>query len=118
MVSLERDDLAILETRRGTVNTTLRASLPSENVCIAIVWQGNGVGSCQLNRNVISRLAPNANARIEEILGAEGASNWTNLRSLPEGLLEALTDAYREANVLPPTTPRPGTGPGSPPPAE
>ena len=115
VVSLEQGNLAILETRQGNVNTTLRASLPTVNECLAIIWQGGGVGSCQINRRFISRRAPNANARIEEILGPEGASNWTNPRSVPDGLLDALTDAYREANGLPPTTPPPGSGPGSPP---
>ena len=113
VVSLEQGNLAILETRQGNVNTTLRASLPTVNECLAIVWQGGGVGSCQINRRFISRRAPNANARIEEILGPEGASNWTNPRSVPDGLLDALTDAYREANGLLLTSPHPGSGHGS-----
>lgn len=34
------------------------------------------------------------------------------------GLLDALTDAYREANGPPPTTPPPDTAPDSPAPAQ
>ena len=110
--SLELEDLAILETRRGNVNTTLRARLPKENVCFAIIWQGGGVGSCQINRNYISSRAPIANDRITEILEAE-EYNGSGSRMPPGGLLDALTDAYREANGLAPTTLPLGSGPGS-----
>ena len=111
VISLERENLAILETRKGSVNTTLRASLPMVNECFAIIWQGNGVGSCQLNSNFISRRAPKGNARIAEILEREDYGGFASIMP-PDGLLAALSDAYREANGLP-TTPHPGNAPGS-----
>ncbi len=116
-VSLESEGLAILETRQGSVNTTLRASLPTANVCFAIIWQGNGVGSCQINRNPISSRAPKANERIVQILGEEDYSGFASAMP-PHGLLDALTEAYREANGRPLTAPPPGTAPDSPLPAE
>ena len=116
VVSLEQGNLATLETRQGNVNTTLRASLPTVNECFAIIWQGGGVGSCQINRRFISRRAPKANERIVKILEAEDY-NGSGSRLPPNALLDALTDAYREANGLPPTTPRPDTAPDSPAPA-
>lgn len=60
--------------------------------------------------------APNANARIEQLLGPDiySEGKYPNLKSRPpDGLLDALTDAYREANGLLPTDPPPGSGPGS-----
>ena len=87
--------------------------MPTANVCFAIIWQNNGLGSCQLNRNPISSRAPKANARIVQILGEEDYSGFA-AAMLPDGLLDALTDAYREANGLPPTTPPPDTAPDSP----
>jgi len=41
-----------------------------------------------------------------------------SVSEISNGLLDALTDAYREANGLPPTTPPLDTAPGSPAPAE
>ena len=114
VVSLEQGNLANLETRQGNVNTTLRASLPMVNECFAIVWQGGGVGSLQMNRRFISNRAPKASEQIEKVLEAEDY-NGSGSRMPPAGLLEALTDAYREANGLLPTTPLPDSGPGSPP---
>ena len=111
VVSLEQRNLAILETRQGNVNTTLRASLPMVNECFAIVWQGGGVGSLQMNRRFISNRAPKASEQIERVLEEEDY-NGSGPRMPPDGLLDALTDAYREANGLL-TDPPPGSGPGS-----
>ena len=117
-VSLEKENLANLESRPGNVNTTLRIRLPSSNVCFVVIWQqGNGVMGCQLNRPPMSNRAPKANARVTQILGTEDYG-WFSAEIPADGLLDALTDAYREANGLPPTTPLPGSGPDSPPPAE
>ena len=41
-------------------------------------------------------------------------ANSRNFYSVPSCLLDALTDAYREANGLPPITPPPDTAPDNP----
>ena len=65
--------------------------------------------------------APQAHARIEEILGTDAynAEKWASLKSAPSSdLLDAITDAYREASGQPATpTPPPDTAPHTPPPA-
>ena len=118
-VSLEKENLANLESRPGNVNTTLRIRLPSSNVCFVVIWQqGNGVMGCQLNRPPMSSRAPKANARITQILGTEDYG-WFSSEIPADGLLDALTDAYREANgKLAATTPPPDTAPDSPAPVE
>ena len=47
--------------------------------------------------------------RIEEILGPDEyrLGKTSHVRELPDGLLDALTDAYREANGLPAYNPSP-----------
>ena len=115
-VSLTQENLAILETRKGKLRTTLWIYLPTTNVRFATIWQNKGVGHLGLSENDIRARAPKASSRIAQILGSESYAG--NYWSLPVGLLDALTNAYREANGLPPTTPLPDTGPGSPVPAE
>ena len=110
-VSLAQENLATLETRKGKLRTTLWINLPAANVRFATIWQNKGAGHLDLNANEIRARAPKASTCIAQILGSEtyGGNYW----SVPDGLLDALTDAYREANGLPPTTPPPDTGPGS-----
>ena len=116
-ISLERENLAILETRRGSWNTSLRLSLPNADVRFVIIYKSGSLANYDLMESQIRTRAPNANARIEQLLGPEiySEGKYPNLKSMPpDGLLEALTDAYREANELTPTSPLPESGPGSP----
>ena len=116
-ISLERENLTILETRRGSWNTSLRLSLPNADVRFVIIYKSGSLANYDLMESQIRTRAPNANARIEQLLGPEiySEGKYPNLKSMPpDGLLDALTDAYREANELPPTTPRPESVPGSP----
>ena len=102
-ISLRRENLATLETRRGSWNTSLRPTLPTANVRLAIIYKSGSLASYDLMSDQIRARAPMANARIQEILGPEiyGPNKAPNLKSMPtEELLEALTDAYREANGL------------------
>ena len=73
-----------------------------------------GNARIQFFRSVFERKAPNSISRVESLISPLQIrqGNWTG--EIPDGLLDALTDAYREANGLPPTTPPPDTGPGSP----
>ena len=122
-VSLEQENLATLETggRSDGFRTTLRANLPGTKAYLAITWRIGSTVNFSLNGNQIHARAPKAHARIEEILGTDAynAEKWAGLKSAPpSGLLEALTDAYREAGGLPPTaTPPPDTAPRTPTPA-
>ena len=118
-VSLEQEDLAILQVRQGSWNTMLRPHLPGTNEFLAMICKSGGTGSYRLRPNRIRTRAPKANALIKEILGQDiYVEDSTDLRvgSAPsDELLDALTDAYREANgKLAPTTPLPDTGPDSP----
>ena len=118
-ISLEQEKLAVLETRQGSARTTLRASLPTADVRLAIIHQQGVHAYLHLREGEIRTRAPKANARIAQIAWPDDPENYGgNYWELPDGLLDALTDAYREANGLSPTTPRPDTVPGSPPPAE
>ena len=102
-VSLEDEKLASLETRRGSQYTTLRPTLPFANARLGIIYKSPSQGSLELSATVLSRYAPKAKARIEEISTLSSRSG-RSFYELPDGLLEALTDAYREANGLPPVT--------------
>ena len=117
-ISLEQENLAVLETRQGNARTTLRASLPTEDVRLAIIHQQGVHAYLHLREGEIRSRAPKANARIAQIAWPEDPGNYGgNYWEVPDGLLEALTEAYREASGLP-TTPLPGTGPGIPAPAD
>ena len=119
-ISLEQEGLSILETRLGSHNKSLRCRLPNIERSLAIIYRAGDKNRFDLVRDRIYQRAPEADARIEDRLGPDEYSlgKISHVRELTDGLLEALTDAYREANSLPPTTPFPGTGPGSPAPAE
>ena len=119
-VSLEQENLADLETggKSGGPRSTLRANLPGAKVYLAIAWRLQSTVTFNLSGIEIQSHAPNAHARIEEILGTDtyNATKWAGLKSAPSNdLLVALTDAYREANGRPPaTTPPPDTAPRTP----
>ena len=95
-VSLRQENLASLETRKGKLRTTLWIYLPTANVRFVTIWQNKGVGHFGINEGEIRARAPKANSRIAQILGSETYDG--NYWSVPDGLLDALTDAYREAN--------------------
>lgn len=112
-VSLEQEDLAILETRLGGFRGTLRIRLTNANVLPVIIHQQGGNAYYHLRTNEIRTRAPKADARIAQIMGSENYGRTQ--RTIPSGLLAALTDAYREANGLRPvTTPPPDTAPRTP----
>ena len=60
---LETEGLATLETRQSSLRTTLRLSLPNEDVRLAIIWQRGAEGYYHLRVNEIRNRAPKANAR-------------------------------------------------------
>ena len=118
-VSLEHEGLSILQTRLGSHNKSLRCRLPNVERPPAIIYRAGDKNRFDLVRDRIQQRAPEADERIEEILGPDEyrLGKTSHVRELTDGLLDALTDAYREANGLPPTTPPPDTAHDSPAPA-
>ena len=119
-VSLEQEGLSILETRLGSHNKSLRCHLPNIERPPAIIYRAGDKNRFDLVRDRIHQRAPEADARIEEILGPDEYSpgKTSHVRELTDDLLDALTDAYREAKGIPPITPRSDTAPDSPAPVE
>ena len=97
-LSLESNNLAWLSTRSGSYNNVLRVTLPGSNSGLVNILKNKlGVGYLKFNGNLLYSRAPRSKESIEKITGITIGQNST-LRELKEGFLEALTDAYREAN--------------------
>lgn len=77
---------------------TLLPRFTTEKAGLATIWNDNGKPYVSLWRSVFERRAPNAIARIEQISGKEIGQGSTTTVITPE-LLDALTDAYREATA-------------------
>lgn len=96
-IALEREGLARLWTTSGvTGRKVLKPCIPSEDVGLVTIWNENGQAAMSLWRTVFERCAPGAIAQVEALTGTELSAG----RSAPEvtdELLEALTEAYREA---------------------
>lgn len=96
-VELERHGLATLVTTSGVAGKkVLKPRLLGQEVGLVNIWNEDGRGSLWVWPTVFQHCAPNAIPLIEKIVGFE----FVNGRTVPEvsdELLEALTDAYREA---------------------
>ena len=94
--SLEREGLSIIQTRLGVHNKSLRCNLPNVERPPAIIYRAGDKNRFDLVRARIYQRAPEADARIEEILDPDEYSlgRTSHVRELPDGLLDALTDAY------------------------
>ena len=119
-IALEREGLCSLityfstGTKEGEV--TLLTRIPPEKAGLVTIYNERGSARLQFFRSVFQRRAPNSMARIEQLTRL-GQGNKTG--EIPDSLLDALTEAYREANgKLVPTTPPLYTAPDSPPPAD
>ena len=121
---MESEGLVSLSTVKGSNSTNLRIGLPHVDVSLVVVRNWPPKQTLRLRPRHFESYAPNSKSRIENIIGRPFRESTTPifLSSLKDGsrvgLLDALTDAYREANGLPPTTSRPDTLPDSPLPAE
>ncbi len=118
-VKLEEQGLCGLQTffsrRHGEI--ILLPRLQRTGSGLASVYNQRTGPRMQFFRSVYESQAPNSIERIEGLIGARiGQGNW--IATISDALLDALTDAYREANGLPPTTPPLDTAPGSPLPVE
>lgn len=95
-VSLERESLVHLSTYHGVAHRwTLLPRLRTENAGLVTIWNEGGA-YLQFWRSVFERRAPNSITRVERVAPVRiGQGNTT--REVSDELLEALTDAYREA---------------------
>ena len=113
-VDLENEGLAVLDTHLGERGTaTLRPVLPGSGGGLVTLYNSANGPYIQLWRRVFDRACPNWIAPVEKLIGSS-LTNGKTYYDLSDGILDSLTDAYREANGLPPTAPLPDTGPGSP----
>jgi hypothetical protein len=97
-VSLEREGLVHLSTYHGVAHRwTLLPRLRTENAGLVTIWNDGGA-YLQFWRSVFERRAPETLSRVERIAPIQiGQGNTT--REVSDELLEALTDAYREATA-------------------
>ena len=96
-VRLEQEDLAELSTRVGVSNTILRVELPSTNRGLFdVIKHRAGRGYPQFYGDRFDIYAPGAKRRLETIVG-RNIEQVTVFGELPDGFLDVLTDAYREA---------------------
>ena len=112
---LERNDLASLDTFVGK-DTTLQLRLREANARMLVTIPNSGdVCSLRMWRSGFESFAPASIQVVERIMDRGDMRNPTVLRNPTDALLDALTDAYREANgKLAPTTPLPDTALDSP----
>ena len=114
-VKLEEQGLCGLQTFFGRRNgeIILLPRLRQTGSGLASVYNRKTGPRIQFFRSVYESQAPNSIERIEALIGTRlGQGNYA--AAISDELLDALTDAYREANGLPPTTPPPDTAPDSP----
>ena len=99
-LSLESEGLSKLWTRVGSYNTVLRIELPDSDRGLVYIYVNKaGYGYLQFGVSLFDSRAPTSKERIEALIGTDFVESST-LWELPEGFLEALRDAYREANSL------------------
>ena len=97
-LSLQSDGLAELSTRSGSYNTVLRVRFPGSDQGLVNVFKNeSGWGYLQFNGGVFDSRAPGTKARLEEIIGPGTIRPRSTLWEVPEGFLDALSAAYREA---------------------
>lgn len=102
-LSVESNGLARLSTRSGSYNNVLRVTLPGGNSGLVNILKNKlGWGYLKFNGNLFDSRAPVSKRNIETIIAPMTIGQNTTLWELPDGILEALADAYGEANgILP-----------------
>ena len=96
-VDLETEGLASISTRVGSYNTVLRVRLPGSDQSLFFAYRNElGWGYLRFSGRNLERYAPRSKERLEMIIDRDIGPQST-LWDLPEGLLEALHTAYREA---------------------
>ena len=101
-VSLEREELAALSANSGSYNTVLRVRLlRSDRGFFNVFKNESGWGYLKFgSARLFDSHAPRTKVRLEQILNGTITPSST-VWELPDGFLDALADAYREANGYP-----------------
>ena len=92
---LEREGVAHLWSTIGAIQHVLQVRIRGEQVGLATVWGGHKGPSLSLWETVFQRRAPGALAAIEELIAPKTMGK--SVRTIDAPLLEALSEAYREA---------------------
>ena len=96
-LALEGDGLAQLWTTSGvTGRKVMKPCVPGEDVGLVTLWSENGKAALSTWRSVFERCAPGSIDAVEAAAGAK-VGNGNNLPEITGELLNALTEAYREA---------------------
>lgn len=97
--SLEEEGLVKLSTYHAKLDsrTTLLPRLPADNAGLVTIYNDYGTAYLQFWRSVFERRAPESLPEIEKIIHPVSVSQGNTTREISDELLEALTDAYREA---------------------
>ena len=97
-VSLDREGLVRLCTyhAKGGDMTTLLPRLRADNAGLVTIYNDRGTASLQFWRSVFNRRAPQSLPYVEQVAGVQVGQGNT-IYEIGDELLEALTDAYREA---------------------
>jgi hypothetical protein len=96
-IALEREGLVSLSTYRG--KSGVRSLLPrllDDNVGLVTIWN-YGSPSLAFWRSVFERRAPHGLASVEQVIAPLTVGQGNTARIITDELLEALTEAYREA---------------------
>lgn len=98
-VSLQREGLVRLPTyhMKGQNRLSLLPRLPDDGVGLVTIYNYNGTPSLQVFRRVFERRSPKVLARVEGLIAPEALGQGTTVRNITDELLDALSDAYREA---------------------
>ncbi len=95
-VTLEQKGVAELTTYHGKTRSLLLVHIPGEEAGFVTVWNEHGA-ALQVWRTVFQRLAPDAIASIEKLLGDDRLGQGNNVKNITDELLAALANVYEKA---------------------
>jgi alkylated DNA nucleotide flippase Atl1 len=95
-LDLERAGLAKLKTYVGKGRTLLLVWVKGDNAGLVTIWNEKGA-AISLYRSVFERRAPSSLARVEAAIAPSTLGQGNAVREVSDELLDALSDAYREA---------------------
>jgi uncharacterized membrane protein len=93
---LEREGLVKLATYKGKTMTTLLPRLAADNSGLVTIYRDGDDGYLAFYRSAFERRAPDSIPVVEALIGASIKQGNTT-RQVTEPLLQALTQAYRDA---------------------
>lgn len=95
--ALEQEGLCRLHTFHGKGRMVLLPRFQPDNVGLVTIWNEAGP-ALQFWRSVFERRAPRALDRVAALVGPVEVRQGNTIREFSPELLQALTEAYREAN--------------------